>query len=199
MNKKRYQNLFSSLGRRIVLALSLALGLFFAPNTQAQIKQSKAPIERTLLGCTLGVSTPKQVVEIVQKLGGEIIQNYYSPQPARYTVTYIATGLMYEGSATRRVLFQFYRGQLVFVSLTFVEQQELNRIERLLVGKYGVMGKSQDTSPIVMMKQIQDAHTGLWITKNYTARSHQVFKDGTIDYADRALSQAQRAESAGDT
>lgn len=137
-------------------------------------------------------------MEIVQKLGGEIIQNYYSPQPARYTVTYIATGLMYEGSATRRVLFQFYRGQLVFVSLTFVEQQELNRIERLLVGKYGVMGKSQDTSPIVMMRQIQDAHTELWITKNYTTRSHQVFKDGTIDYADRALSQAQRAESAGD-
>lgn len=69
MNKKRYQNLFSSLGRRIVLALSLvlALGLFLAPNIQAQIKQSKAPIERTILGCTLGVSTPKQVVEIVQK------------------------------------------------------------------------------------------------------------------------------------
>lgn len=45
MNKKRYQNLFSSLGRRIVLALSLllALGLFLAPNIQAQIKQSKAP------------------------------------------------------------------------------------------------------------------------------------------------------------
>lgn len=200
MNKKRYQNLFSSLGRRIILALSLvlALGLFLAPNIQAQIKQSKAPIERTILGCTLGVSTPKQVVATVQKLGGEIIQNYYSPQPARYTVTYIATGLMYEGSATRRVLFQFYRGQLVFVSLTFVEQQALNRIESLLVGKYGVMGKSQDTSPIVVMKQIQDAHTGLWITKNYTTKSHQVFKDGTIGYADRALSQAQRAESAGD-
>ena len=48
------------------------------------------------------------------------------------------------------------------------------------------------------MKQIQDAHTELWITKNYTTRSHQVFKDGTIGYADRALSQAQRAESAGD-
>lgn len=144
------------------------------------------------------MSTPKQVVEIVQKLGGEIIQNYYSPQPARYTVNYIATGLMYEGSATRRVLFQFYREQLVFVSLTFVEQQALNRIERLLVGKYGMMGNSQDTSPIVMMKQIQDAHTGLWITKNYTTKSHQVFKDGTIGYADRALSQAQRAESAGD-
>ena len=110
MNKKHYQNLFSSLGRRIVLALSLALGLLLAPNIQAQIKQSKAPIERTILGCTLGVSTPKQVVATVQKLGGEIIQNYYSPQPARYTVTYIATGLMYEGSATRRVLFQFYRG-----------------------------------------------------------------------------------------
>lgn len=67
MNKKRYQNLFSSLGRRIVLALSLALGLFLAPNIQAQIKQSKVPIERTILGCTLGVSTPKQVVEIVPK------------------------------------------------------------------------------------------------------------------------------------
>lgn len=79
MNKKRYQNLFSSLGRRIVLALSLALGLFLAPNIQAQIKQSKVPIERTILGCTLGVSTPKQVVATVQKLGGEIIQNYYSP------------------------------------------------------------------------------------------------------------------------
>ena len=104
---------------------------------------------------------------------------------------------MYEGCATRRVLFQFYRGQLVFVSLTIVEQQELNRIERLLVGKYGVMGKSQDASPIVVMKQIQDAHTELWITKNYTTKSHQVFKDGTIGYADRALSQAQRAESAG--
>ena len=200
MNKKHYQNLFSSLGRRIILALSLvlALGLFLAPNIQAQIKQSKVPIERTILGCTLGASTPKQVVATVQKLGGEIIQNYYSPQPARYTVTYIATGLMYEGSATRRVLFQFYRGQLVFLSLTFVEQLALNRIESLLVGKYGVMGKSQDTSPIVVMKQIQDTHTGLWIIKNYTTKSHQVFKDGTIGYADRALSQAQRAEGAGD-
>ena len=79
-----------------------------------------------------------------------------------------------------------------------MEQQELNRIERLLVGKYGVMGKSQDTSPIVVMKQIQDAHTELWITKSYTTRSHQVFKDGTIGYTDRALSQAQRTESAGD-
>ena len=196
MNKKRYQNLFSSLGRRIVLALSLVLGLFLAPNIQAQIMQSKVPIERTILGCTLGVSTPKQVEEIVQKLGGEIIQNYYSSQPARYTVTYIATGLMYEGSATRRVLFQFYREQLVFVSLSFVEQQALNRIESLLVGKYGVMGESQGTSPIVVMKQIQDAHTGLWIIKNYTTKSHQIFKDGTIGYADRALSQAQRAESA---
>jgi hypothetical protein len=148
MNKKRYQNLFSSLGRRIVLALSLALGLFLAPSIQAQIKQSKAPIERTILGCTLGISTPKQVVEIVQKLGGEIIQNYYSPQPARYTVSYIATGLMYEGSATRRVLFQFYRGQLVFVSLTFVEQQALNRIESLLVGKYGRWGKAKIPPPL---------------------------------------------------
>ena len=86
---------------------------------------------------------------------------------------------------------------MVFVSLTFVEQRELNRIERLLVGKYGVMGKSQDASPIVVTKQIQDAHTGLWITKNYSTKSHQVFKDGTIGYVDRALSQAQRAESAG--
>ena len=81
--------------------------------------------------------------------------------------------------------------------MTFVDQQALNRIERLLVGKYGVMGKSRGTSPIVVMKQIQDAHTGLWIIKNYTTKSHQVFKDGTIGYADRALSQAQRAESAG--
>ena len=105
---------------------------------------------------------------------------------------------MHEGSATRRVLFQFYREQLVFVSLTFVEQQALNRIESLLVGKYGVMGKSQDASPIVVMKQIQDAHTELWIIKNYTTKSHQVFKDGTIGYAYRALSQAHRAESAGD-
>lgn len=48
------------------------------------------------------------------------------------------------------------------------------------------------------MRQIQDAHTGLWIIKNYTTKSHQVFKDGTIGYADRVLSQAQRAESSGD-
>ena len=62
--------------------------------------------------------------------------------------------------------------QLVFASLTFKAQLALNRIESLLVGKYGVMGKSQDASPIVVMKQIQDAHTGLWITKKYTIKSH---------------------------
>ena len=62
-----------SMSSRLALTLGLLLALLLSLPSYAQDGQSKEPINRTISGFTLGVTTPAEARAIIQRQGGKII------------------------------------------------------------------------------------------------------------------------------
>lgn len=192
------------MGRKFLLALSLFAVSFLVHDVKAQ----GGYVNRTILGCTLGISTPEQVKNIVQKRGGKILG---TTVPSPYKKAYAVKGLEYAGFKTSHSIFHFHRGRLAMITLSFdnlgpgvILEGKLMKVseavEQKLVKKYGDLEviSSDTTSKDVsfepdtkettttISKSASDLHTILYFSVVTKVYGYVILRDiGIVVYADR--------------
>ena len=181
-----------SMSRRLALTLGLLLALLLSLPSHAQDGRSKVPINRTISGFTLGVTTPAQARAIIQRQGGKIIQEV-GIHAGSNDVSYTVTGLNYARRPTFVAGLYFYKGHLRRIVFIFDDLDALEQIESELEDKYGTMIESEGTSK-KKSKGIVDAFTTLEVVRRFEYEGHSMFKDAYIAYSDEELDRARSAE-----
>ena len=187
--KNIYSPTSRSMSRRLALMLGLLLALLLSLPSHAQDGLSKVPINRTISGFTLGVTTPAEARAIIQRLGGEIESTQAGSDEEGYTVT----GLKYARRSTKTVYMFFYKGHLRRIAFIFNNLEVLEQIESELEDKYGTMAEGVGTSKM-KSKVVFDAFTRLLIVRGFKHEGHFGFKDAYITYSDDELDRARSAE-----
>ena len=186
-----YSPSFRSMSRRLALTLGLLLALLLSLPSHAQDGRSKVPINRTISGFTLGVTTPAQARAIIQRQGGEIEET----QAWSDEVVYAITGLKYARRPTLSVRLYFYKGHLRSISFAFGDLEILEQIESGLENKYGTMAEGKATSKM-RVKGIADAFTSLEVVvHSFEDDGHVGFAYAYISYTDLELDRAYSAEN----
>ena len=190
--KNIYSPSFRSMSRRLALTLGLLLALLLSLPSHAQDGRSKVPINRTISGFTLGVTTPAQARAIIQRQGGKIILEV-GVHAGSKDASYIVSGLNYARRPTQTVAMFFYKGHLHSIDFIFDGWDVLEQIESELEDKYGMMIESEGTSKS-KSKGFFDAFTTLEVVRNFEYEGHSMFKDAYIAYTDEELERARSAE-----
>ena len=129
---KNMENIYSpssrSMSRRLALTLGLLLALLLSLPSHAQDGRSKVPINRTISGFTLGVTTPAEARAIIQRQGGKIILEV-GVQAGSKDASYIVSGLNYARRPTQTVAMFFYKGHLHSIDFIFDGWDVLEQIE----------------------------------------------------------------------
>ncbi len=180
------------MSRRLALTLGLLLALLLSLPSHAQDGRSKVPINRTISGFTLGVTTPAEARAIIQRQGGKIILED-GIHAGSNDVDYTVTGLNYARRPTQTVCMFFYKGHLRRIVFIFNDLDVLEQIESELEDKYGTMAEGVGTSK-KKEKGIVDAFTTLEVVRNFEYEEHSMFKDAYIAYTDVELERARSAE-----
>ena len=181
-----------SMSRRLALTLGLLLALLLSLPSHAQDGRSKVPINRTISGFTLGVTTPAETRAIIQRQGGKIILEG-GTHAGSNDVSYTVTGLNYARRPTQSVCMSFYKGHLRRISFIFDDLDVLEQIESELEDKYGTMAEGVGTSNM-KSKVVFDAFTRLLVVRGFKHEGHLGFKDAYIIYSDEELDRARSAE-----
>ena len=181
-----------SMSRRLALTLGLLLALLLSFPAHAQDGQSEVPINRTISGFTLGVTTPAQARVIIQRQGGKIIRTE-GTQAGSDEQAYAVEGLKYARRSTFLAVLYFYKGHLRRISFTFDDLDVLEQIESDLEDKYGTMAESKVTSKM-KGKTIANAFTALEVVRSFEYEGHVGFKLAHIAYTDLELERARSAE-----
>nr|WP_314750740.1 hypothetical protein [uncultured Porphyromonas sp.] len=177
------------MSRRLALTLGLLLALLLSLPSHAQDGRSKVPINRTISGFTLGVTTPAQARAIIQRQGGKIEETQAGSNDVDYTVT----GLNYARRSTETVYMFFYKGHLRRIVFIFNDLDVLEQIESELEDKYGTMIESEGTSKS-KGKGFFDAFTTLEVIRRFEYEGHVGFDRAYIVYTDKELARARSAE-----
>ena len=175
---------------RLALTLGLLLALLLSLPSYAQDGQSKVPINRTISGFTLGVTTPAEARAIIQRQGGKIIRTE-GTQAGSNEVSYTIEGLKYARSSTEYVYLSFYRGHLWRIFFSFNDFDVLEQIESELEDKYGKMIESEG---MFKKKVIVDAFTSLEVVRTFEYEGHVRINHAYIAYTDEELERARSAE-----
>ena len=181
-----------SMSRRLALTLGLLLALLLSLPSHAQDGRSKVPINRTISGFTLGVTTPAEARAIIQRQGGKIILEDGTHAGSK-DASYIVTGLNYARRPTQTVYMFFYKGHLRSIFFIFSDLDVLEQIESELEDKYGTITEGVGTSKM-KSKVVFDAFTTLEVVRNFEYEGHSMFKDAYIAYTDVELGLARLAE-----
>ena len=190
--KNIYSPSFRSMSRRLALTLGLLLTLLLSFPAHAQDGQSEVPINRTISGFTLGVTTPAQARAVIQRQGGKIIRTE-GTQAGSDEQAYAVEGLKYARRSTFLVTLHFCKGHLRKIAFVFDKLDVLEQIESELENKYGMMAEGKETSKM-KSKFIFDAFTRLLIVRGFKHEGHFGFKDAYITYSDDELDRARSAE-----
>ena len=180
------------MSRRLALTLGLLLALLLSLPSHAQDGRSKVPINRTISGFTLGVTTPAQAQAIIQRQGGKIISTE-GTQAGSDDGVYIVMGLKYARRSTLMAGLYFYKGHLRSISFVFGDLEIFEQIESELENKYGTMAEDKVTSKM-KGKTIANAFTALEVVRNFEYEGHSMFKNAYIAYTDLELERARSAE-----
>jgi len=180
------------MSRRLALTLGLLLALLLSLPSHAQDGRSKVPINRTISGFTLGVTTPAQARAIIQRQGGKIIRAE-GTQAGSDEQAYVVEGLKYARRSTFLAGLYFYKGHLRRIVFIFNDLDALEQIESELEDKYGTMIESEGTSKR-KSKGIVDAFTTLEVVRRFEYEGHVGFDYAYIAYADGELDRARSAE-----
>nr|WP_314759673.1 hypothetical protein [uncultured Porphyromonas sp.] len=190
--KTIYSPSFRSMSRRLALTLGLLLALLLSLPAYAQDGQSKVPINRTISGFTLGVTTPAEARAIIQRQGGKIIRTE-GTQAGSDEQAYAVEGLKYARRSTFLVTLHFCKGHLRKIAFVFDKLDVLEQIESELENKYGMMAEGKETSKM-KSKVVFDAFTRLLVVRGFKYEGHVGFKDAYITYSDDELDRARSAE-----
>ena len=190
--KNIYSPSFHSMSRRLALTLGLLLALLLSLPSHAQDGRSKVPINRTISGFTLGVTTPAQARAIIQRQGGKIIPED-SILAGSNDVNYTVTGLNYARRPTQTVYMYFYKGHLRRIVFIFDDLDVLEQIESELEDKYGTMAEGMETSKM-KSKVVFDAFTTLEVVRRFDYEGDVGFDHAYIIYSDKELDRARSAE-----
>ena len=177
------------MSRRLALTLGLLLALLLSLPSHAQDGRSKVPINRTISGFTLGVTTPAEARAIIQRQGGKI----ESTQAGSDEEDYAIMGLKYARRPTQTVCMFFYKGHLRRIVFIFNDLDVLEQIESELVDKYKTMAVGKETSKM-KSKFIFDAFTALEVVRSFKYEGHVGFENAYITYTDLELERAYSAE-----
>jgi len=180
------------MSRRLALTLGLLLALLLSLPSHAQDRRSKVPINRTISGFTLGVTTPAEARAIIQRQGGKIILEV-GVHAGSKDASYIVSGLNYARRPTQTVAMFFYKGHLHSIDFIFDGWDVLEQIESELEDKYGMMIESEGTSK-KKEKGIVDAFTSLEVVRRFEYEGHVGFDHAYIAYTDEELDRARSAE-----
>ena len=180
------------MSRRLALTLGLLLALLLSLPSHAQDGRSKVPINRTISGFTLGVTTPAQARAIIQRQGGKIIPED-SILAGSNDVNYTVTGLNYARRPTQTVYMYFYKGHLRRIVFIFDDLDVLEQIESELEDKYGTMAEGMETSKM-KSKVVFDAFTTLEVVRRFDYEGDVGFDHAYIIYSDKELDRARSAE-----
>ena len=178
------------MSRRLALTLGLLLALLLSLPSHAQDRRSKGPINRTISGFTLGVTTPAQARAIIQRQGGKIILEVGAHAGSK-DASYIVTGLNYARRPTQTVDMFFYKGHLCSIYFGFDGWDVLEQIESELEDKYGMMIESEG---MFKKKGIVDAFTSLEVVRTFEYEEHVRIDHAYIAYTDEELERARSAE-----
>ena len=187
-----YSPSFRSMSRRLALTLGLLLALLLSLPSHAQDGQSKVPINRTISGLTLGVTTPAQARAIIQRQGGKIILEVGIHAGSK-DASYIVSGLNYARRPTQTVCMFFYKGHLRRIVFIFNDLDVLEQIESELEDKYGTMAEGVGTSKM-KSKVVFDAFTSLEVVRTFEYEGHVRIDHAYIAYTDEELERARSAE-----
>jgi hypothetical protein len=160
--------------------------------TQSAFAQKETTITRTILGCTLGVSTVDSVTAMLQKMDADF--EAVESTPPRENILFVRRGLTFANTQPT-FFFEFFDKKLAMVRVIFYNRDESDRINKNLVAKYknwidfsiiGKEGGGTDDSRTML------AHTYATIEDN-----DKIFKYSLLTYADKALEEKRiKAESA---
>ena len=178
------------MSRRLALTLGLLLALLLSLPSHAQDGRSKVPINRTISGFTLGVTTPAEARAIIQRQGGKIILEV-GVQAGSKDASYIVSGLNYARRPTQTVDMFFYKGHLHSIYFGFDGWDVLEQIESELEDKYGMMIESEG---MFKKKVIVDAFTSLEVVRTFEYEGHVRINHAYIAYTDEELERARSAE-----
>ena len=181
------------MSRRLALTLGLLLALLLSLPSHAQDGRSKVPINRTISGFTLGVTTPAEARAIIQRQGGKIIRAE-GTQAGSDEQAYTIEGLKYARRSTEHAYLSFYRGHLWRIVFFFNDFDVLECIESELENKYGTMAEGKVTSKM-KGKVIFDAFTSLLVVRDFRHEGHLGLKYACIAYVDKELERAYSAET----
>ena len=181
-----------SMSSRLALTLGLLLALLLSLPSYAQDGQSKVPINRTISGFTLGVTTPAEARAIIQRQGGKIIAEE-GAQNGGDDGGYAFTGFKYARRPTSLITLHFYKGHLRKIAFVFDKLDVLEQIESELENKYGMMAEGKETSKM-KSKVIFDAFTFLEVVRRFEYEGHVGFDHAYIAYTDAELDRARLAE-----
>ena len=179
-----------SMSRRLALTLGLLLALLLSLPSYAQDGRSKVPINRTISGFTLGVTTPAEARAIIQRQGGKIILEVGIHAGSK-DASYIVSGLNYARRPTQTVDMFFYKGHLRRIYFSFDGWDVLEQIESELEDKYGKMIESEG---MFKKKGIVDAFTSLEVVRTFEYEGHVRIDHAYIAYTDEELERARSAE-----
>ena len=178
------------MSRRLALTLGLLLALLLSLPSYAQDRRSKVPINRTISGFTLGVTTPAEARAIIQRQGGKIILEV-GVHAGSKDASYIVSGLNYARRPTQTVDMFFYKGHLHSIYFGFDGWNVLEQIESELEDKYGKMIESEG---MFKKKSIVDAFTSLEVVRTFEYEGHVRINHAYIAYTDEELERARSAE-----
>ena len=190
--KNIYSPSSRSMSRRLALTLGLLLALLLSLPSHAQDGRSKVPINRTISGFTLGVTTPAEARAVIQRQGGKIIRTE-GTQAGSDEQAYAVEGLKYARRSTFLVTLHFCKGHLRKIAFVFDKLDVLELIESELENKYGMMAEGKETSKM-KSKFIFDAFTHLEVVRSFKYEGHVGFEYAYISYTDLELDRAYSAE-----
>ncbi len=143
--------------KKLLLTLALTLSVFTA----------SAQIQRTHLGCTVGLSSLNHVLTTMEKQGMPLTQSEYDPNTYDYASDY---GFNYGGTTWTYLKFTFYNGTLCslnFMSVAETSESAYINLYNKLSNKYSSYQKREfDPEGFLNGALFMDNRTSLMVSRS---------------------------------
>ena len=149
-------------------------------STHSAFSQKETTITRTILGCTLGVSTVDSVTAMLQKMDAEF--EALESAPPRENILFVRRGLTFT-NIQPMFFFEFFDKKLAMVRVLFYTKEDSERINNNLAAKY----KNWRDFSLIEKEggAAEDSYT--LVAHTYATLEDGITKYSILTYADKAL------------